>query len=85
MTHTYVRRLLIFGRAAIMVLLCTGNIYLMAKGLYSGVIVAGAGISLVWTLNVKDMAISCWLDRLAYILGGIYGNLFCFSLIGLVA
>lgn len=68
-----------------MVLLCTGNIYLMSKAIYSGVIVVGACISLVWTLNVKDLAVSSWSDRIAYIVGGVYGNLLCFSIIGLFA
>jgi len=42
--------------------------------MYIFAILISAGISLMWTLNVKDLAICCWKDRMAYIIGGIIGT-----------
>ena len=67
-------RFFIFLRAALIVLLSTSNIYLISHELYIYAIFLSAGISTMWTLNVKDLAISNWKDRGAYILGGVVGT-----------
>lgn len=68
------KRVFIFLRAALIVMLSTSNIYLIANKHYLGAVGISAGISLMWTLNVKDLAIANWKDRFAYILGGIFGT-----------
>ena len=68
------RRLYIFLRALVMILLTTSNVYLIANKKYIAVVCLSALISTMWTLNVKDLAISNWYDRFAYILGGIIGT-----------
>jgi hypothetical protein len=68
------RRLFIFFRASLIVLFTTSNIYLISNKLYVASICLSAGISTMWTLNVKDLALSDWKDRIAYILGGVVGT-----------
>ncbi len=72
--HSVMPRLFIFLRAALIVLFTTSNIYLISNNLYIYAILLSAGISTMWTLNVKDLAISDWKDRIAYILGGVVGT-----------
>ena len=67
-------RLYIFGRALLIVLLHTSNVVFITNKLYLYSILISAGISLMWTLNVKDLAIGDWKDRIAYIFGGIAGT-----------
>lgn len=67
-------RLLIFFRSFLIVLFHTTNIYLISNKYYELAILLSAGISIMWTLNVKDLAISDWSDRLAYIFGGLVGT-----------
>jgi len=70
----YLSRLFIFLRAALIVLFTTSNIYLISHEMYVAAICLSAGISTMWTLNVKDLAVSNWFDRIVYILGGITGT-----------
>ena len=65
---------MIFARAATIVVFHTSSIYFIFHQMYTYAIAISAGISLMWTLNVKDLAISNWGDRLAYIFGGILGT-----------
>lgn len=67
-------RFFIFVRAALIVMFTTSNIYLISDEKYMLSIVFSAVISLMWTLNIKDLAISCWKDRTSYILGSIAGT-----------
>ena len=68
------KRLYIFSRALLIVLLTTSNVVFISNKMYIFAILISAGISLMWTLNVKDLAICCWKDRMAYIIGGIIGT-----------
>ena len=68
------KRFYIFLRAALIVLLTTSNIYLISNKMYMYAICLSAGISLMWTLNVKDLSMSDWKDRAAYVLGGVVGT-----------
>jgi hypothetical protein len=68
------KHILIFARAAAMVLCSTSNIYFISHKMYLYAIIDGAAISTMWTLNIKDLAISNWRDRLSYVLGGVLGT-----------
>lgn len=67
-------RSFIFFRSFLIVLFHTTNIYLISNKYYELAILISIGISTMWTLNVKDLAISNWNDRLSYILGGVVGT-----------
>ena len=60
-------------RAWLIVMLITLNTYLITKGLFNYSLIVGIGIALMWTLNVKDLSVSSWKDRLAYITGSFIG------------
>jgi hypothetical protein len=68
------KRLLIFLRATTMILLTTTNIYFISNKLYIYAVFLSALISTMWTLNIRDLAISNWYDRFAYIIGGVIGT-----------
>ena len=68
------KRLFIAMRAALMVSLTTTNIYFISIKMYYMCIIISAAISMMWTLNVKDLAISNWYDRISYVIGGIIGT-----------
>ena len=68
------KRMFIMLRACLMVMLTTTNVYLISNRIYVGAIVLSGLISTMWTLNVKDLAISNWYDRLFYICGGLIGT-----------
>ena len=68
------KRIYIYLRACLMIVLTTTNVYFISNRLYVGSIILSGFISTMWTLNVKDLAISDWYDRLSYILGGITGT-----------
>lgn len=67
-------RLFIFLRAALIVILHTSSVYCISKENFLGAICLSAGISFMWILNVKDLSVSDWQDRVAYILGGVVGT-----------
>ena len=76
------RYLFIFLRSLASILFSTANIYLIANKYYIASVCISAGISTLWTLNIKDLAISNWKDRLSYIIGGVFGtsiSLYCLS------
>jgi len=68
------RYLYIFIRATLIVLLSTTSIYCISNQKYPLAILIGIGISFMWTLNVKDIAVSNWKDRIAYVTGGVVGT-----------
>lgn len=68
------KRFYIFLRAFFIVSLTTANIWLISHKIYYGAIIISAAISIMWTLNVKDLAIADKYDRGAYVLGGIVGT-----------
>lgn len=57
-----------------MILLTTSNIFFISHKMYVSAIMLSAAISTMWSLNVKDLAIANWGDRLAYIIGGVVGT-----------
>ena len=63
----------IFLRAALLIMFATSNVYMIANDRYVIAICLGVGISTMWTLNIRDLAISCWKDRISYIAGGVVG------------
>ena len=71
----------IFFRALIIVLLHTSNVVFISSKMYAYSVLISAGISIMWTLNVKDIAVANWKDRISYVLGGICGT--AISLYGL--
>jgi hypothetical protein len=68
------KRLFIFIRAFLIVLLTTSNIYSISKEYFLITIFISTGISTMWVLNIKDLAISDWYDRLCYIFGATIGT-----------
>ena len=64
----------IFIRALVTVLLHTSNVVFISNKMYIYAISISAGISIMWTLNVKDLAVCGWKDRFAYVLGGVVGT-----------
>lgn len=68
------KRFFIFIRAFLMITLTSSNIRFISSGNYVGSVMLSACISTMWTLNIRDLAISNWGDRLSYILGGVVGT-----------
>lgn len=50
------------------------NVTFISKGLIIPMLITGFMISLIWTLNVKRIAIGNWLDRLTYANGAMFGT-----------
>lgn len=61
-------------RSMLMVCLATTNVWTIASGMYMLSMLIGIGISLMWTLNVSDLAICDWEDRVSYVIGGTIGT-----------
>jgi hypothetical protein len=68
------RRIFIFLRAFLVVIFHTSTIFCVANDMKILAIALGIGISITWTLNVKDLAISNTFDRFCYIIGGAVGT-----------
>jgi hypothetical protein len=69
------KRLYIALRAFFIVSFTTANIWLIANKHYNYAISISVIISLMWTLNVKDLALANTYDRIAYILGALTGTI----------
>ena len=69
------KRLYIALRAFFIVSFTTANIWLIANKHYKCAISISVIISLMWTLNVKDLALANTYDRIAYILGALTGTI----------
>jgi len=65
----------IFIKAFLIVSLTTANIWLISHKMYLGSIGISAGISIMWTLNVKDLSIADRFDRIAYVSGALLGTI----------
>ena len=63
----------IYFRATIIVALITLNMYFISKGKFSLSLLTNAGIALVWTLNIRDLSVSNWSEKISYILGSTTG------------
>ena len=68
------KRFLITLRSFLIVSLSTATIYVIANHKYILALILSGFISIMWTLNSKDLAIADWKDRIAYVLGGIVGT-----------
>jgi hypothetical protein len=68
-----IARLLISGY--VQVLLVAVNVYQISHGHYIGALIVGFLISLVWTFNVKSIALGTWTDRIAYSLAAAAGTM----------
>jgi hypothetical protein len=62
-------------RAFSIVSLTTANIWLIANHYRKCAISLSMAISLMWTLNIKDLALANNYDRVAYILGALIGTI----------
>ena len=69
----------LFFTGIVQVALVSVNVYQIAHEKYIGVFLVGFVISLVWSFNVKKIALGGWADRLVYASGAALG-----SLLGLV-
>ena len=67
------REFLIYVRACAIVILLTTNTYLISEKLFLYAVLINGGIAFMWTINVKDLAVATWKDRLVYILGSVSG------------
>lgn len=65
----------LFCTAFLQVFLVSANTYFIANLFYPGIAVAGFGISFLWTVNVKRIAISKLTERLIYSFGTMAGGL----------
>ncbi len=65
--------MMIFIRAMLIVMFATSNVYLISHDKFVIAIFLGMGISVMWTYNVKDLAVSTLRERLYYVAGGAIG------------
>ena len=65
----------VFALGFIQVYFISVNTYFIAHKVYSGVLIAAFLISLVWSFNVKKVALGTNLDRFAYSIGAAIGSL----------
>lgn len=66
--------ILIYVQAFLIVALTTLSVWLISIGNKAGAILVSGCISLLWTLNVKDLALATWRHRIVYVAGGISGT-----------
>ncbi len=67
--------LTLFITAYLQVLLVSANTYFISNLAWIGIAIAGFGISYLWTINVKKIAISSIKQRLVYSTGAMCGGL----------
>ena len=65
----------IFIRAFLIITCHTCNIFFITNKMYLYAVIIGMLISLLWTINVRDISIATWHHRLAYVLGGTVGTI----------
>lgn len=75
MTPTPLNRLRLFGTAFLQVLFVACSTVFIANHQAVGVVVSAFAVSLVWTLNVRQVAIGGWPDRFVYATGAACGSL----------
>ena len=66
---------LLLGTGFLQVFLVSINVYQISHRHYLGATIVGFLISLVWTLNVKQVAFGTWADRFIYATGAGLGTL----------
>lgn len=67
-------RLVLFSTAFLQVALVSMNVKFISNGAVIPMLIAGFLISLVWTLNVKKVALGNWYDRFTYSFGALAGT-----------
>jgi len=65
----------LFTTAFVQVFLVSANTFFITKLFWIGIAFAGFGISYLWTINVKKIAISSIKQRLIYSFGAMTGGL----------
>lgn len=65
----------LFLTAYLQVLLVSANTFFISKTFWIGIAICGYGISYLWTINVKKIAISSHKDRFLYSFGAMLGGL----------
>ena len=67
--------LTIFFAGFVQVFLVSANTYFISRTAYAGIAVCGFGISYVWTINVRKVAISNRKTQVIYSTGAMLGGL----------
>ena len=67
--------LLLYLTALLQVTLVSMNVVFITSGSIIPMLIAGFGINLIWTMNVKRIAFSVWRERIIYAFGGMSGTL----------
>jgi len=65
----------IFLTGFVQVFLVSANTYFISRTAYAGIAVCGFGISYLWTINVRKVAISNRSTQLIYAAGAMLGGL----------
>lgn len=65
----------LFATAYMQVFLVSANTYFISRVTWIGIAACGFGISYLWTINVKKIAISSFNQRLIYSSGAMCGGL----------
>lgn len=73
--NTINNRIILFLTALSQVTFVAMNVVFISKGMILPMVATGFMISLIWTLNVKKIAVGGWLDRLSYASGAATGTL----------
>ncbi len=69
------KQIMIFITGFIQVLLVSANIYFISRTNWTGIALCGFGISYVWTVNVKKIAIGKTFEQIIYATGAAMGGL----------
>ena len=69
------KQIMIFITGFIQVLLVSANIYFISRTNWIGIAICGFGISYVWTVNVKKIAIGKTFEQIIYSTGAAMGGL----------
>ena len=65
----------IFLTGFVQVFLVSANTYFISRTTYAGIAVCGFGISYLWTINVRKVAISSRTTQIVYASGAMFGGL----------
>lgn len=64
----------LFVTAMVQVMFVSMNVTFIAHGKIIPMLLTGFMISLIWTINVKRVALGNWLDRVTYANGAMFGT-----------
>lgn len=65
----------LFTTSLLQVCFVAMNVVFISKQMFLEMFITGGLISLIWTINVKKIVFSEWLDRIIYSLGAACGTL----------